>query len=323
MFTKTTLSDLKGELRTFAPIFALSCFTVVNLAYADEAISPLSEGGSVHTSSSSAGISVWTDSDGKTTPVIVEGDFKWLDEESEGTSAWYGIENNNTAELPSDISIYGVSSEAASSSSLTPMDISLSSSSGITKTYDGTSEINEQITDLYFISSSSNVNVGGLSGNISSGTIVSGYNVGPVIGKDNVGGLVGLYDGNENHVNSMETKSNANNTLQWESFNVADGGLVEFSNSKESLLANGVEDGVMGLENRHVGPAASVTQFSMTTSGRSVLITGAKIGSHCVLLNAQGRVVASTRIASANFVVNVPRAGTYFVRIDGDTRPGP
>lgn len=43
MFTKTTLFDLKGELRTFVLMVVSSCFAVVSLAHADDSASPLGE----------------------------------------------------------------------------------------------------------------------------------------------------------------------------------------------------------------------------------------------------------------------------------------
>lgn len=119
MFTKTTLFDLKGELRTFVLMVVSSCFAVVSLAHADDSASPLGEDVIFLASSSS---------------------FEWLKEDSGESSA--------------------------SSSSVTPRDISLSPSSGgeITKVYDGTGSTAQQLDDSYLIGGGDNA--GGLTGGV-------------------------------------------------------------------------------------------------------------------------------------------------------------
>lgn len=289
MFTKTTLFDLKGELRTFVLMVVSSCFAVVSLAHADDSASPLGEDVIFLASSSS---------------------FEWLKEDSGESSA--------------------------SSSSITPRDISLSPSSGgeITKVYDGTGSTAQQLDDSYLIGGGDNV--GGLTGGVGDNPQkggISGYNTGHVqpYSSGSLGGLVGyntgesgvitrytISDGTSGTTQQLEGRE-PDNVLNWESFNVAGGGQLKFDKGIGTVASNGVADSVMGLGNRHEVPAESVMQFSIATSGRSVLITGAKVGSRCVLLNAQGRVVALTRIVNANFVVVAPQTGTYFVCIDSDS----
>lgn len=292
MFTKTASFDLKGELRTLALMGALSCFVVVSHANAEDVVAP--------ESSSSVEMSEGADSDGKTSTLIDESDRNWIREESGGTSTWYGIDNEAPDGRPSVVTDEWNSSEASSSSSLIPKDLTLSSpsSGGVTKTYDGSIDYHGGLDQEY--------NLGCVEGNNYVGGLV-GYNVGGIVGQ-NDGGIVNA------------STNQSDNVLQWESFDVAENESVNFDGAKGSLLPNGVNDGFMGLENRHESPATSVSRFSVAASGLSVLVTGAKIGSSCVLLNAQGRVVASPRVASANFVVNAPHAGTYFVLIDGFSR---
>ena len=314
MFTKTTLFDLKGELRTFVLMVVSSCFAVVSLAHADDSASPLGEDVIFLASSSS---------------------FEWLKEDSGESSA------SSSSITPRDISL------------------SPSSGGEITKTYDGTGSTAQQLDDSYLIGGGDNVggltgeatgsevvgyNVGGHTGGTVGGLTggvgdnpqkggISGYNTGHVqpYSSGSLGGLVG-YNTGESGVNTRYTISDGtsgttqqfegcepDNVLNWESFNVAGGGQLKFDKGIGTVASNGVADSVMGLGNRHEVPAESVMQFSIATSGRSVLITGAKVGSRCVLLNAQGRVVALTRIVNANFVVVAPQTGTYFVRIDSDS----
>lgn len=319
MFTKMASFDLKGELRTFALMGALSCFVVVSHANAEDVVAP--------ESSSSVEMSEGADSDGKTSTLIDECDRNWIREESGGTSTWYGIDNEAPDGRPSVVTDEWNSSEASSSSSLTPKDLTLSSpsSGGVTKTYDGSIDYHGGLGQEYNLGCVEGNNyVGGLVGETTGGEIVVGYNTGTVVGENNVGGLVGYNVGgivgqNDGGIVNASTNQ-SDNVLQWKSFDVAENESVNFDGAKGSLLPNGVNDGFMGLENRHESSATSVSRFSVAASGLSVFITGAKIGSSCVLLNAQGRVVASPRVASANFVVNAPHAGTYFVRIDGFSR---
>ena len=319
MFTKTASFDLKGELRTFALMGALSCFVVVSHANAEDVVAP--------ESSSSVEMSEGADSDGKTSTLIDECDRNWIREESGGTSTWYGIDNEAPDGRPSVVTDEWNSSEASSSSSLTPKDLTLSSpsSGGVTKTYDGSIDYHGGLGQEYNLGCVEGNNyVGGLVGETTGGEIVVGYNTGTIVGENNVGGLVGYNVGgivgqNDGGIVNASTNQ-SDNVLQWKSFDVAENESVNFDGAKGSLLPNGENDGFMGLENRHESSATSVSRFSVAASGLSVLITGAKIGSSCVLLNAQGRVVASPRVASANFVVNAPHAGTYFVRIDGFSR---
>lgn len=314
MFTKTTLFDLKGELRTFVLMVVSSCFAVVSLAHADDSASPLGEDVIFLASSSS---------------------FEWLKEDSGESSA------SSSSITPRDISL------------------SPSSGGEITKVYDGTGSTARQLNDSYLIGGGDNVggltgeatgsevvgyNVGGHTGGTAGGLTggvgdnpqrggVSGYNTGHVqpYSSGSLGGLVGyntgesgvitrytISDGTSGTTQQLEGRE-PDNVLNWESFNVAGGGQLKFDKGIGTVASNGVADSVMGLGNRHEVPAESVMQFSIATSGRSVLITGAKVGSRCVLLNAQGRVVALIRIVNANLVVVAPQTGTYFVRIDSDS----
>lgn len=340
MFTKTTLFDLKGELRTFVLMVVSSCFAVVSLAHADDSASPLGEDVIFLASSSS---------------------FEWLKDDSGESSASSSI-------TPRDISLSPLSGGEitkvydGTGSTAQQLDDSYLIGGG-----DNVGGLTGEATGSEVVGYNVGGHTGGTAGGLTGGVGdnpqkggISGYNTGHVqpYSSGSLGGLVGyntgesgvitrytisdgtssssitpedislspssgdaitkVYDGTSGTTQQFEG-CEPDNVLNWESFNVAGGGQLKFDKGIGTVASNGVADGVMGLGNRHEVPAESVMQFSIATSGRSVLITGAKVGSRCVLLNAQGRVVALTRIVNANFVVVAPQTGTYFVRIDSDS----
>ena len=58
-----------------------------------------------------------------------------------------------------------------------------------------------------------------------------------------------------------------------------------------------------------------VAKFSAFVNGRNLQISGAKIGSDINLLDMQGRVIYSSRASVPNFSMQVPRSGSYLLRI--------
>ena len=61
-------------------------------------------------------------------------------------------------------------------------------------------------------------------------------------------------------------------------------------------------------------------KFSATVNGRSLQISGAKIGADVNLLDMQGRVIYNGRANEANFSMNAPRSGFYVLRIGAQQR---
>ena len=66
----------------------------------------------------------------------------------------------------------------------------------------------------------------------------------------------------------------------------------------------------MGLEK-----TTPVAKFSAFVNGRNLQISDAKIGSDINLLDMQGRVIYSSRASVPNFSMQVPRSGSYLLRI--------
>lgn len=66
----------------------------------------------------------------------------------------------------------------------------------------------------------------------------------------------------------------------------------------------------MGLEK-----TTPIAKFSAFVNGRNLQISGAKIGSEINLLDMQGRVIYSSRASVPNFSMQVPRSGSYLLRI--------
>lgn len=66
----------------------------------------------------------------------------------------------------------------------------------------------------------------------------------------------------------------------------------------------------MGLEK-----TTPIAKFSAFVNGRNLQISGAKIGSDINLLDMQGRVIYSSRASVPNFSMQVPRSGSYLLRV--------
>jgi len=64
----------------------------------------------------------------------------------------------------------------------------------------------------------------------------------------------------------------------------------------------------------------ATAKFSAIVNGRSLQISGAKIGTDVNLLDMQGRVIYSSRANTENFSMNVPRSGSYVLRIGAQQR---
>jgi hypothetical protein len=61
-------------------------------------------------------------------------------------------------------------------------------------------------------------------------------------------------------------------------------------------------------------------KFFATVNGRSLQISGAKVGADVNLLDMQGRVIYNGRANAANFSMDVPRSGSYVLRIGAQQR---
>ena len=57
----------------------------------------------------------------------------------------------------------------------------------------------------------------------------------------------------------------------------------------------------------------------MALLGQTIRIQGAKVGSFYALVDMQGRVLKQGRVESSNFDMSSANAGTYLVRIAGQT----
>ena len=69
-----------------------------------------------------------------------------------------------------------------------------------------------------------------------------------------------------------------------------------------------------------IAAAGQVPQFTLFAIDRSLLVTGARVGSAYAVLDMQGRVMMSGRVDVANFGLAIDRAGTYLVRIGSQTQ---
>lgn len=104
---------------------------------------------------------------------------------------------------------------------------------------------------------------------------------------------------------------------------------TETSSSSETETSSSAETETSSESSSDSGSSSSTspiaagiaaTHFSVTTSGRTLQISGAKIGSEVYVLDIQGRMVANAKISQANVNLSVPSAGRYMVRISNQVR---
>ena len=60
---------------------------------------------------------------------------------------------------------------------------------------------------------------------------------------------------------------------------------------------------------------ARVAKFSAAVNGHMLQITGAKMGASVSLFDMQGSVMYNGRVDVPNFTMNIPRSGSYLLRI--------
>ena len=60
---------------------------------------------------------------------------------------------------------------------------------------------------------------------------------------------------------------------------------------------------------------ALASKFSAVVNGRSLQVSGANVGAKVGLFDLQGRVIYNGRAETANFSVNVPRSGSFLLRV--------
>lgn len=92
----------------------------------------------------------------------------------------------------------------------------------------------------------------------------------------------------------------------------------DFSHVVENIIVEAKYsnvDSLLGGDGTEIVSFAEKAQFNIIVAGRSVQIAGAPAGSAYVVFDMQGRVLATGRTTSANFAVEMPRAGSYMVRV--------
>ena len=69
-----------------------------------------------------------------------------------------------------------------------------------------------------------------------------------------------------------------------------------------------------------VSEMANIPSFTMEVSGRSLLLGGLRSAKNYEIFDMQGHLILSGRAAAANISLQIPRAGTYLVRVGSATR---
>ena len=93
---------------------------------------------------------------------------------------------------------------------------------------------------------------------------------------------------------------------------VSSSSTVRSSSSKGKSSSSKKSDAI--VSNVHA-PA-----FSLQVQARSIQISAAPINSVYAIFDMQGRVLENGRVSNANFNIALPRAGSYLVKIDNQTR---
>lgn len=107
---------------------------------------------------------------------------------------------------------------------------------------------------------------------------------------------------------SSETETSSSSTTETSSSSTT---TTETSSSSEAGSSSSTSPIAAGI---------AATHFSVTTSGRTLQISGASAGSEVYVLDLQGRMIASAKITQANVNLSVPSSGRYMVRVSNQVK---
>lgn len=93
---------------------------------------------------------------------------------------------------------------------------------------------------------------------------------------------------------------------------------AEYEKVESSSSAEGKSSSSKGKTG--IVPVGHAPQFSLAAVGRDIQVSGARVGSAYAVFDMQGRVMKQGRVESSNFDMSFANAGTYLVRIAGQTR---
>lgn len=92
---------------------------------------------------------------------------------------------------------------------------------------------------------------------------------------------------------------------------------AEYEKVESSSSAEGKSSSSKGKTG--IVPVGHAPQFSLVAVGRNIQVSGATVGSAYAVFDMQGRVLKQGRVESSNFDMSSANAGTYLVRIAGQT----
>lgn len=92
---------------------------------------------------------------------------------------------------------------------------------------------------------------------------------------------------------------------------------AEYEKVESSSSAEGKSSSSKGKTG--IVPVGHALQFSLAAVGRNIQVSGATVGGAYAVFDMQGRVLRQGRVESANFDMTFANAGTYLVRIAGQS----
>ncbi len=119
---------------------------------------------------------------------------------------------------------------------------------------------------------------------------------------------------------SSSAKSSSSSAKSSSSSAKSSSSKAKSSSSSAKSSSSKAKSSSSSKDNSAIVAVRQAPTFSLAVAGRNIQIAGAQVGKAYTLLDLQGCVLKNGYVDSRNFNLNVPGAGTYFVRVGSQSR---
>lgn len=121
---------------------------------------------------------------------------------------------------------------------------------------------------------------------------------------------------------SVQTSSSSVEILSSSSAEVSSSSIEISSSSSSEALSSSSSEKTMSSssESQSAIPLSEISQLKISVAGRTLNVFAAKKNSQFLVCDLQGRVLSREKISVENFSVEIPKAGTYLVKVGQETK---